>query len=130
MAWASQGGFSQVLTVPVDLPLLPFDFAARLLEHNPPVVATSEGRIHGVCGIWPTSLEATLADSICGGERKVMRWIELCRATPCPFGLAAGIDPFLNINTPKDLAKLEAHFENAAQRTKDAQEHPKKQSPV
>ena len=97
-----------LLSVPGDTPLLPPDLVARLMQARAAsgaaiACAASAGRRHPVVALWPVALHDALARALAGGARSV-------------GGFAAGhgvgvavfadrpADPFLNINTPADLA--------------------------
>jgi molybdopterin-guanine dinucleotide biosynthesis protein A len=70
--------------------------------------AASGGQAHPVCGVWPVRLAPQLRRALVE-ERlyRIDRWT-------ARFGLvqvdypAAPFDPFLNINTPAELAAAEA----------------------
>lgn len=101
------------LTVPCDSPFLPLDLADGLLkadsEAETIVVATSIGRSHPVFALWPLALaddlEAWLADD---GNRRITAFLSRHRTVMVDFPTveteAGTLDPFLNINTPDDLA--------------------------
>jgi molybdopterin-guanine dinucleotide biosynthesis protein A len=105
LAWAAEHGAAALLTVPGDTPFIPHDLAARL--GTAPTWAASDGAIHPLVALWPTTasaqLQAWLAD---GADLRVKN-----------FGAALGMrtknfeetpDPFFNINTPSDLAAAQA----------------------
>lgn len=95
-----------VLTVPGDVPFLPPDLVARLHAGRggaAVVQAESGGRGHPVIALWPRTLAPALRQTLAAGERAVGR-----------FAAAQGVarvewpgEPFLNINTPDDLAQAE-----------------------
>lgn len=105
MGWAKEKGFDAVITAPVDTPLLPNDFVARLIASGAPSIASSLGRSHSVHGLWPVSLLPDLERATQEGMRAAGAWAETCGAAECKFA-AAGTDPFFNVNTPDDLAEL------------------------
>jgi len=98
-----------VLTVPGDAPFLPPDLAeglhgARAAAGVAVAHAASGGRAHPVIALWPRRLAGPLRAALDAGERAVHR-----------FAAAQGVvavewpgEPFLNINTPEDLARAEA----------------------
>lgn len=104
--WAEENGFDNVITTPVDTPILPKDFVEKLRQTGAPAVSRHGGRIHAVHGIWPTSLKADLADSISVGVRAVRDWAIKCGATLCDFPHDSGRRSFFNINTRQDLLEL------------------------
>lgn len=95
-----------VLTVPGDAPFLPPDLVARLHAGRGAATvaqAASGGRGHPVIALWPRSLAPALRQALAEGERAVGR-----------FAAAQGVarvewpgEPFLNINTPEDLARAQ-----------------------
>lgn len=107
MLWAADLGYETVITTPVDTPLLPDDFVARLTRHGAPAVACSNTRTHPTHGIWPTALHDGLAKAIKRGMRAARDWHTTCQAGSCDFPMAWGRDPFANINRPADLAALQ-----------------------
>lgn len=104
MDHAAALGMGWVLTVPGDTPLVPMDLAARLREAAAPIAcAASGGEIHPPVAIWPVSLRGALRAAVLAGEGKVSRW---AREHGCALVEWAG-EPFLNANTPEELAVLE-----------------------
>jgi molybdopterin-guanine dinucleotide biosynthesis protein A len=111
LTWAAGLGAASLLTVPGDTPFIPKDLVARL--RPAPAWAESGGAVHRLVALWPVAagplLEAWLRG---GGSLRVL-----------DFGLSLGMrgvafpetpDPFLNINTPADLAQAEALGKAAA----------------
>ncbi|MGZ9809229.1 molybdenum cofactor guanylyltransferase MobA [Pseudoroseicyclus sp. H15] len=112
MRWAEERGGSHVITCPVDLPFLPGDFVPQLYlaaEATGAAIASSGGRQHGACGIWPVSAGPALEAALARGERRVMAFAAALSPGEAvwPGGEA---DPFFNINTPEDLAGAEARL--------------------
>lgn len=102
MRWAA--AYTHVLTVPGDCPFLPHDLLARMETGAPGIVmAASAGRTHHATALWPTNLHDDLAAALQAGQRRV-------EAYAAPHGItivewpATPFDPFLNVNTPQDLA--------------------------
>lgn len=95
-----------VLTVPGDVPFLPPDLVARLHAGRGGAAvaqAASGGRAHPVIALWPRDLAPALRAALAAGERAVGR-----------FAASQGLarvewpgEPFLNINTPEDLARAQ-----------------------
>lgn len=109
MGWAAGLGADAVLTVPGDAPFLPPDLAARLAARvrasGAPAVAASAGRTHPVAGLWPVALAGALREAIGRGDLRVGAFARAQGATPVEFPVPpGGPDPFLNLNTPGDLA--------------------------
>jgi len=101
LAWAASHNIKFLATVPVDTPLIPADLIARLTPG--PSVAAYQGRQHHLVALWPVSLRAGLEALLAGpGPHRARDALALCGARPVAF--EAATDPFLNINTPEDLA--------------------------
>ena len=106
--WAAARGEAGVITVPGDTPFLPADLGIRLGARLPSIAAgTTAGtcRLHPTIGHWPTALRDSLRDSLERGERRVGRWAAGIGAVPVAW--PADTDPFVNINTPDDLARAQ-----------------------
>lgn len=110
LAWAKDNTDARwVVSVPADAPFLPADLVSRLLDGRAAdaevAIARSLGRLHPVVALWPVALaddlERWLATSL---RRAVMAWLETRRWSAVDFPCAATVDPFLNVNTPDDLA--------------------------
>jgi molybdopterin-guanine dinucleotide biosynthesis protein A len=105
------GRFQHVLTVPGDTPFLPPDLVARLgaglAKGAELALAASGRRSHPVVALWPLASREDLRRAIRGeGLRKVETWASRFVAAAVEFEIGAE-DPFLNINTPDDLAEAE-----------------------
>jgi molybdenum cofactor guanylyltransferase len=99
-----------VLAVPCDSPYLPSDLGARLMEAATHAdaeiaVASAGGRIHPVFCLVSVGLAQPLGDHLMAGGRAVMGWIETRRFVVVEFEDA---EAFANVNTPMELANLEA----------------------
>jgi molybdopterin-guanine dinucleotide biosynthesis protein A len=106
MVWAAGLGAPAVLTVPGDAPFLPQDLVSRLLGAGAPAIASSSGRAHPVVGLWPVGLAVPLREALAEGTRKVEAFARMHGAVEVEFPVPpGGVDPFLNLNTPEDLAK-------------------------
>lgn len=111
--WAAARGAEDIVTAAADTPFLPRDLLARLREaaalRGVPVAlaATPDDagipRRHPTFGLWPVSLREDLRAALAQGERKVARWADRHGAAAAIFP-AGPFDPFLNVNTPADLA--------------------------
>lgn len=108
--WAAGQRADHVVSVAVDTPFFPEDLVPRLLlasEGRDPRLALAETtRLHPAFGLWPVSLRGALRQALDRGEHKVGRWAEDHDAARARFPVGA-FDPFLNINTPEDLAQAE-----------------------
>jgi molybdopterin-guanine dinucleotide biosynthesis protein A len=113
---ARASGHSHLLTAPCDSPFLPADLATRLraarTDDAQIVVAASQGRSHPVFAIWPNAiaddLERWLGDP---DNRRINAYLRRHRVVTAEFPLiktgAGMLDPFLNLNTPDDLAEAQ-----------------------
>lgn len=114
MEWARDNapGCSWVLTVPTDAPFLPGDLVARLMtavkvQDADMACASSGGRHHPVCGLWPVRLADELRQAMVGEDiRKVDVWTARYRLAVVEWA-AEPVDPFFNANRPEDLAEAE-----------------------
>jgi molybdopterin-guanine dinucleotide biosynthesis protein A len=96
-----------VITVPVDIPFIPADLIERLtLQDSDVAIAMSAGQHHHAIAAWRPHLSERAAEAIGRGVRAVRAFqAELQRrvvtwpSTPH--------DPFLNINTPRDLERAQ-----------------------
>ncbi len=114
MRWAAnhRSGAHYLLTVPCDTPFLPRDLAEALrsaLRQSGAEIAcaTSAGRTHPLCALWPV----TMASSLAAALRKtpdlgVARWMYRSRVVEVTFPVEA-VDPFFNANTQEDLSAAE-----------------------
>jgi molybdopterin-guanine dinucleotide biosynthesis protein A len=104
LAWAQTIGAKTLLTIPVDTPFIPPDLLPRLTPA--PCVAVWQSRQHHLVANWPASFLPALIDFlVTPSAYKVRDALTLCGATPIHF--TEPHDPFLNINTPADLAVAE-----------------------
>jgi molybdopterin-guanine dinucleotide biosynthesis protein A len=101
-----------LVSLPTDTPFLPADLVTRLLaavaaERAELACAASAGRPHPVVGLWPVALRAPLRRALAEeGLRKIDAWTERFRLAVVDWP-AVPFDPFLNVNTPDDLALAE-----------------------
>ncbi|MEZ5798091.1 MAG: molybdenum cofactor guanylyltransferase MobA [Paracoccaceae bacterium] len=109
LRWAAGQGATLLLSVPVDAPFLPGDLVPRLLmagEGARPALARSGGRVHPVCGLWPTGLAPALERFLASGAKaRVMDFATAHDAALADFPQDGA---FSNLNTPEDLAHAEA----------------------
>lgn len=102
---------SCVAVVPCDGPLVPPDLVARLRaalrERGAAVAAAHDGeRLHPTFALVPASLAGALEDYLRSGRRKVSEFYAENDFVAVDFSDCP--QAFLNVNTPEDLARLEA----------------------
>ena len=111
LEWGARQGAKAVLTLPCDMPFLPRDLPARFkragapFEH--PVVATSGGRLHPVCALWPVSCLGAIRRFAALGRRSLTGALELFETRTMDWPDTDG-DPFMNLNTRDDLKHAES----------------------
>ena len=109
---AQKLGIEWMVSVPGDCPFLPDDLverlhAARRAETVPLACARSGQWRHPVVALWPVALRQDLRKALVGDD---LRKIEVWTAR---HGVAIAewpdepVDPFLNVNTPEDVARAE-----------------------
>jgi molybdopterin-guanine dinucleotide biosynthesis protein A len=104
LEWAARLGMTAVLTAPCDTPGLPFGLADVLWP--PPCGVSSGGRLHHLVASWPVGCAGELRALLSGpGSRSVGRFAERIGMRYAAFP-ADPIDPFANVNTPEDLARV------------------------
>ena len=106
-----------VASVPADSPLVPMDLVARLrdgLAASPGAkvaVASSRAQRHPVIALWRLDAAHEIEAALARGERKAHAMIDRLGAVTVPFSdieiAGRSIDPFFNVNTPKDFATAE-----------------------
>ncbi|MQP63902.1 molybdenum cofactor guanylyltransferase MobA [Niveispirillum sp. SYP-B3756] len=116
LEWAErmQPAARHVLSVPADCPFLPHDLASRLaLAAGDGVAlartAAADGSAHShpVVGLWPVALRDDLrAALLVEGLRRVGQWAGRHQPSFVDWP-DMPLDPFLNLNTPDDLATAE-----------------------
>lgn len=105
--FALENKFDAVLSAPSDTPFLPADLVERLQEQPLPAIAASGGQSHYLTGLWPVVLAQTLDREISHGLRRVQDFAARAQAREVEWPLVP-LDPFVNINTPEDLQRLNA----------------------
>jgi molybdopterin-guanine dinucleotide biosynthesis protein A len=111
-AAAERPGIDLVASIPCDAPFIPRDLVARLAAARRDrgaeiALAASGGRAHPVAALWPVALRHDLRRALVEeGLRKVEGWAGRHRTVTVEFGCDP-VDPFLNGNTPEDLAEAE-----------------------
>ncbi len=100
--WAAATGADSLLTIPGDTPFVPAGLAAALAPS--PACAASNGRAHHLIALWPVACRDALRSLLSGpGRRAVARFADMIGMRRVDFP-AGKWDPFLNVNTPDDLA--------------------------
>ena len=111
LAWADLNGADRVLTIPCDMPFLPADLLARLDQaltaDTAVAVAASGGRLHPICALWRTTALPVLVQRARDGQLSLNGLSEAAGRVVVDWSIDPR-DPFLNINTPDDLARAEA----------------------
>jgi len=112
LEWLAMTDAEWLLTVPTDAPFLPRDLVQRLLAATgdgvETVVARSAGRTHPVVALWHRSLLQPLRVALIEQDiRKIDRFTAAHKTLHVDWSTTAG-DPFVNINTPDELAAAEA----------------------
>lgn len=110
LLYASESGYSHVVTVSCDTPFLPDDFVERLWKHHdtPVSLAKSNGRLHPVLAMWNVSLMAELEIYLDQGNRKMMDWVHHNPTVEVVWDETP--DPFININSMEDLKKARQRY--------------------
>jgi molybdenum cofactor guanylyltransferase len=104
--WATALGAEALLTVPGDTPFVPTGLAAALAP--PPACAASNGRAHHLVALWPVDRRHDLRRMLSvPGRRDIARFAGGIGMRRVDFAVAKW-DPFLNVNTPDDLAAARA----------------------
>jgi molybdenum cofactor guanylyltransferase len=103
LEWAATQGSTSLLTIPGDTPFIPPDLASRLTPA--PACAASFGRAHPLVALWPISARHALRAFLSHpGPRAVRVFSKTIGQREVDFP-AVPSDPFLNVNTPEDLAR-------------------------
>ncbi|MEJ0025063.1 MAG: molybdenum cofactor guanylyltransferase MobA [Rhizomicrobium sp.] len=108
LEWA-RGTAEWLATFPCDTPFLPDDLVAQLMRDaaGAPVAARSEGRMHGVCAVWPVSCLERLRAGVVEGQWRSLHGA-LDQLGGAVYDVACEEGAFFNVNTPEDLAQAEA----------------------
>lgn len=100
-----------LITAPCDSPLLPEDYVSRMraaVGGSSICVATDGKRLQPVFSLLRTTLVPSLLKFLESGERKIDRWFESEGMVTADF--SDHPEMFRNVNTPEELAELEAEF--------------------
>lgn len=92
----------RLVTVAVDLPLLPRDLVARLARATGACRYASDGARHALALLWEPGQADAVEQFLDRGGRSLRDWLAL-HGSPVHFDPTADADLFLNINTADDL---------------------------
>ncbi|MFU8882515.1 MAG: molybdenum cofactor guanylyltransferase MobA [Rhodobacterales bacterium] len=115
MIWARDQGCDAVVTVAGDTPFFPADLVARLQggDAGHPVAGSvavaATDRVHPVFALWDVGLAPALDAALAQGTRRVGDFTAAQGAQVIRFAVHGPVDPFFNINTPDDLARVLDH---------------------
>jgi molybdopterin-guanine dinucleotide biosynthesis protein A len=108
---------TQVAFFPVDAPFFPENLVAKLKAESDGkkiIAVRSNGHVHPVFSLWPLSLAPLLhIHFAAGGTRKVYDFIETQPHHFVDIDFTGDADPFMNINTPDELAAAQSKAGNA-----------------
>ncbi|NEU11451.1 molybdenum cofactor guanylyltransferase MobA [Methylobacterium sp. BTF04] len=108
-----------VASVTGDAPFLPPDLVERLeavrgSSGTEIAIAASDGRAHFTIGLWPVALRVDLRRFlVTEGGRRVGAFLDRHAVSQVDWP-AEPVDPFLNVNTPDDLARAERALTRSA----------------
>jgi molybdopterin-guanine dinucleotide biosynthesis protein A len=103
---------ADIASVPGDCPFLPKNLVARLeearsAEQKPMACAHSGEWRHPVVALWPVALRQDLRRALVDEDlRKIEVWTARHGVALADWP-AEPVDPFLNVNTPEDVARAE-----------------------
>jgi molybdopterin-guanine dinucleotide biosynthesis protein A len=110
--WATGVGAKVLLTVPGDTPFIPSGLASLLAPA--PACAASNGRRHYLVALWPVAAREALRQLLSTSHRRdVAYFARQIGVRQVEFPVTKW-DPFLNINTPEELALARAIVEGMA----------------
>lgn len=120
MEWFSHNHphLTDIVSIPTDSPFIPKDLIVQLLtarERARSILATafSAGRAHPAIGLWPLQLQPDLKKALIEEHiHRIIRFTERYSLALAEYKTSP-IDPFLNINTPDELAKAEEFMRKA-----------------
>lgn len=109
LAFAKRCGCEFLMTIPADMPFLPEDLPRRLTSAGTGkrvAVATSGGRLHPVCAVWDTTVNAELGTYLLKGRRSLRGLAEQAGSVEVEWPTTP-FDPFFNVNFAEDLCEAE-----------------------
>ncbi|KGJ04397.1 molybdenum cofactor guanylyltransferase [Paracoccus halophilus] len=115
MEWAAGQGAESLVSVSVDTPFLPRDLVWRLCEaagRSGIAIAASPDaggllRDHPTCALWPVALAGDMRAALEAGQHRIGLFAARFDPGRAVFD-SQPVDPFLNLNTPGDVARAEA----------------------
>jgi molybdopterin-guanine dinucleotide biosynthesis protein A len=111
LQWAQHLGARAIAVSPCDVPLLPEDVFARLIEEagtGAAMAETAEGH-QPQCAVWPVGALPKLADALANGAHPpTWRMLDSIGAVRVRF---ASAEAFTNVNTRLDLAAIAGRLE-------------------
>jgi molybdenum cofactor guanylyltransferase len=106
LEWAASLGVDALLTVPGDTPFIPPGLLKALAPA--PACAASNDRMHHLVALWPVAWRGELRRLLSAPSRRdVGAFASRIGMRRVDFPVAKW-DPFLNVNTPEDLAAARA----------------------
>lgn len=111
LKYAKAGGYDAILTLPVDTPFLPENFADKMIKSSKGmdcVYAKHGSQLHGLHSLWKTSCYDELHGRIMGDKiYRISALYDKPLSTSCLF---TDVDKsmFLNINTPENLKRAQS----------------------
>jgi len=112
LGFAKDKGYAAILTLPVDTPFLPSDYAGAMIEAArgmTSVFAQHDGDMHGLHSLWKTSAYDKLYQHVMVEKNhRISALYNKPLSTFCAF---TDVDKrhFLNINTPENLEIAQQH---------------------
>lgn len=115
MLWSQSNtpSHTHILSVAADSPLFPSNYSEIMLKRanecdkRSIILAKSRGRHHPIFGLWPIEHTPLLQTFLETGGRKIRAWTDTLPNETKEFQdlliNGTNIDPFFNINEPKDL---------------------------
>lgn len=98
-----------LLTIAADMPFLPDDLLIRLaaaIADQGCALSSSGGHVHPVCALWKVSAADQLEAYVATGRRSLRGFGEAVGCVAVEWS-SEPLDPFININTPEQLAEAE-----------------------
>lgn len=107
----ARGRDALLLTSPIDAPFLPPDLFQKLdgvrrSKKAPAAIVFHKTMLHPVFGLWTAGCADDVSDAL-KDERSLAVIAQRIGAAECEAWVGAQPDPFMNINTPEDLAAAE-----------------------